>query len=119
METLSLDKFVRTIGVPAYARYHFERIDQTELDMLNNYAAGVNEAYKQTKLMQSEFWLTMTDFEPWTPYDTICYWYLETLFMSGDWFFEIVRERMTEVYDRTLVDGMIPFNSDNFFKHSK
>ena len=35
--------------------------------------------------------------------------------LTGDFYFEKLRERLTEVYDRSLVDQLIPFQSDHFY----
>jgi penicillin amidase len=58
------------------------------------------------------------DFEEWKPIDTVTYWHLMVMFMSGDWFFELMRERLTEIYDRSLVEKMIPFRASEYFQYS-
>ena len=35
--------------------------------------------------------------------------------MSSDWFYEHLRERLTEIYDKKLVDEMLPYNPANYF----
>jgi hypothetical protein len=41
--------------------------------------------------------------------------YLTTIFVSGDWFYEMVRERLLEVYTRDMVDRIFPFQKDHMF----
>lgn len=36
-------------------------------------------------------------------------------FVSFDWFLEITRQRLTEIYDKELVDRMIPFRQEDYF----
>ena len=36
-------------------------------------------------------------------------------FLTKDWFFEYIRERLTEVYDRETVDKLMPFKKDDYF----
>ena len=50
-EGIDMDKYIRTLGVPDMARAHLKNIEQEELDYLTHYAAGVNQAKKQTLLM--------------------------------------------------------------------
>jgi hypothetical protein len=38
-----------------------------------------------------------------------------TQFLSSDWFFEIMRDRLLEVYPRTLVDEIIPFSREHIW----
>lgn len=47
--------------------------------------------------------------EPWTPEDSITQQVLIQYFLSFDWFFELTRQRLTEIYDKELVDRMMPF----------
>lgn len=58
------------------------------------------------------FW---TDFEPWTPKDSASVQYILCLFISSDWFYELTRERLLEVYTKDEVDKLIPFSKDNMF----
>lgn len=57
-------------------------------------------------------------FEEWKPIDTVTFWHLMVSIMSGDWFFELMRERLTEIYDRSLVEKMIPFRASEYFQYS-
>jgi hypothetical protein len=52
------------------------------------------------------FW---QNFEPFTIEDSVAIQFLTTIFVSGDWFYEMVRERLLEVYSRDMVDRIFPF----------
>jgi len=54
----------------------------------------------------------MTDFEEYQPEDALYTWSILTQMLSGDWHMEMLRERLTEVYDRKLVDKLLPFSPD-------
>lgn len=43
------------------------------------------------------------------------------LCLSTDWFYELLRERLLEVYDKELVDKLIPYKMEDFqdFLHEK
>ena len=51
-----------------------------------------------------EFYIFMTGFEPWTVKDSLSIEYLINTLISTDWFVEMLRIRLLEVYDRELVD---------------
>ena len=36
-------------------------------------------------------------------------------FFSFDWFMELTRQRLTEIYDKDLVDRMLPFKQEDYF----
>ena len=103
-ECIPIDKYIRTIGVPAQAEYHYERIDQDGYDSLVHYANGVNEAVRQMSMLPLEFQMTWTGFDEWQPIDSLRHYHMLVNLMSGDWYFEALRERLTEVYPRVLVD---------------
>ena len=52
----------------------------------------------------SEFYLFWTDFEPFTPGDCLAMQYLMAIFCTQDWSFELMRERLTAVYPKDVVD---------------
>jgi len=41
--------------------------------------------------------------------------YLIVLFCSSDWFWELFRERLAEVYPRATVDTLLPAGAHNLF----
>lgn len=63
-----------------------------------------------------EFKLLWSDFEPWTPTDSLAMQNFMLYFLTKDWFFEYIRERLTEVYDRETVDKLMPFQKENYFQ---
>lgn len=42
-ETLLLDKYIRTIGIPRMVDKYFDHIDDSNLLILENYSAGINK----------------------------------------------------------------------------
>ena len=69
-----------------------------------NYAAGINKVVEKIQVYPMEFQVLMTSFEPWTPADTIATINFYHLVASSDWFAEMLRLRLLEVYDKDLVD---------------
>ena len=35
--------------------------------------------------------------------------------LQGDFYFEALRERLTEVYDRSIVDQILPFQKEHYY----
>lgn len=56
--------------------------------------------------------------ETWKPEDTIMAQVLMQYFLSFDWFLELTRQRLTEIYDKELVDRMLPFKQEDYFFNS-
>jgi len=67
------------------------------------------------KVHPVEFQIMQVSFEPWTPSDSVAIQYLMTMFISSDWFFELMRERMTEIYDKEFVDELLPFKKEHYY----
>ena len=57
----------------------------------------------------------MTSFQPWTVKDSLSCEYLFNAMQSADWFAEMLRLRLLEIYDRDLVDQIIPFKPEHIF----
>jgi hypothetical protein len=51
----------------------------------------------------------MTSFEDYTPLDVWSTNCLLAMFLTKDWHQEFLRERLTAIYDRELVDKLLPF----------
>ena len=56
------------------------------------------------------------DFETFTPRDSVAIQYVLTMFISSDWFFEVTRSRLLEIYDRDFVDKLLPFSKEHLTK---
>ena len=64
----------------------------------------------------AEFYFTWSDFEEWREIDSVYIHYLMNLFVSTDWFFELMRERLTEIYDKDFVDRLMPFQREHLYQ---
>ena len=58
------------------------------------------------------FW---TDFRPYTALDAIQVQYTLMLCIESDWFYEMTRERLLEIYPKQKVDQLLPFDPKNLF----
>ena len=61
-----------------------------------------------------EFSVLWTKFEPWTIKDSVAIPNLMIVLLGKDWFAELLRERLLEVYDKSLVDELIPYRKEGF-----
>ena len=58
---------------------------------LELYSQGVNDCVANMPVLPVEFYLLWADFEPWTPKDVLVIQVALQYFITGDWFFELVR----------------------------
>lgn len=57
-ETVSLDKYIRTIGLPRMADYYMQKEwHPTDLVMVENYVSGINQLVKNLELYPVEFYI--------------------------------------------------------------
>ena len=110
-----VDRYVRTIGMPRAARSILEGLNDTERNFLQNYCNGVNKAAKNVKLYPAEFYILFTGFEEFTIEDVAGMLTFFGNFLARDWDTEYLRGRLTEIYDRELVDRLLPFEKKNYF----
>ena len=62
------------------------------------------------KVYPIEFYIFWTKFEAWTAYDSLCLHVMLQYFISFDWFLELTRQKLTELYDKDMVDRMLAFD---------
>jgi len=79
----------------------------------------VNKGVKSLKVLPAEFYLLWTDFEPWTLEDSAAVMYILDYFLSIDGWNTMLRERLLEIYDKTLVDKMLPFRPEDYYQFER
>lgn len=99
-ETLQIDKHIRTIGIQRMTDKFMLEAPEADLLILENYAAGVNKVVEQIQAYPLEFYMFWTGFEPFTARDSVSLQFTLMYLISSDWFFEITRERLLEVYSK-------------------
>ena len=114
---LEVDMIIRTIGIPRTGRAVVESLNDEELLALENFAAGINKVAQNIKVYPVEFYLFWTDFEPWTPIDSVTFSQFLKFSLCQDAFNEMMRERLLEVYDMSLVEKLMPFRPEHYFQH--
>lgn len=101
---MPIDKYVRQIGLNRATDAAVKSLSADERVALQNYAAGVNKVVENIAVYPLEFQLGYFDFEPWTMKDSVSIANLLLGLGSTDWYVEMLRLRLLEVYDRDLVD---------------
>jgi len=101
------------LGITRAVESKFEYITEEESAIYVNYAAGINKVAENLKVYPMEFYVLMTSFEPWTVKDSLACEYLFNAMLSTDWFAEMLRVRLLEIYDRDLVDQLLPFKAEH------
>eukprot|EP00347_Sterkiella_histriomuscorum_P009270 403341851 len=118
-DSIMVDQTVRMVGISRIARAHLENLGDEDREILELYAQGINDFVKNIKIYPIEFYVIWNNFEPWTVYDSLSVQVLLQYFVSFDWFLELTRSKLTEIYDKELVDKMLPFKEDNlYFKNT-
>lgn len=90
-------------------------VREEDLLVITNFAAGVNKAFEQRHTYPIEYYLFWFDFEPWKPEDSVAVQYMFALFISSDWYYEMTRDRLLEIYSKDEVDKLLPFNIKNMW----
>jgi penicillin amidase len=114
-EAVSVDRYVRTIGLTRSAAKFIEGMSEEERVVVQNYCNGVNKAAKNIKIYPAEYYILMTHFEEFTPIDAAGLKAMLQLFLTRDWALEYIRARLTEIYDRQLVDQLLPYQPEHYF----
>ena len=92
-----------------------EKLSKDEEAVFINYAAGINKVVENLKVYPMEFHIMMSSFEPWSVKDSLACASFYNALASTDWFAEMLRLRLLEVYDRELVDQILPFKPEHLF----
>jgi acyl-homoserine lactone acylase PvdQ len=61
----------------------------------------------------------MEGFEEYTVEDTTALLVMLASFLTRDWELEYLRDRLTQIYDRDLVDQLFPFKKEHYFDLGK
>ena len=115
-EGIDLDKYIRQLGITRATEARLASLEPDEEAVLTNYAGGINKVVKNIKTYPLEFHVLLTSFEPWTVKDSLAIEYFFSAVASTDWFAEMLRVRLLEVYDRDLVDQLIPFKPEHLYE---
>lgn len=107
-ETLSTDRFMRTLGLAQAARQSWEHLSQPTRDALQAYSDGVNAYLKGLPVLPPEFTVLHLSMQPWHPSDSLLWARLMALRLSGDAWDEALRARLLDHLPRQALDDLWP-----------
>ena len=67
------------------------------------------------KVYPLEFYMTWQEFHTWTVEDTLTVQGFLQYLITFDWFMEVVREKLLDIYDWNIVEKMLPFKGDHYY----
>ena len=127
-----VDEFLRLSGVREYSQKTWDAgLDQEFVDLLQSYADGVNDyvagvslfptAQHTDRLLPPEFLvygLTVDNWEPWTPVDSLCVLRLMSLHLTWSWQSDLFRDilRMLHPDLGAFSEELFPFSGDMLFE---
>ena len=105
-ETLLIDKFMRQLGLRRLAEESWKTLDTEAKETLTAYADGINDCVLGTnffiksttgRLLPPEFYafgITLENWKPWSPIDTIALAKYKSFFLSWNWSNDLSREAL-------------------------
>lgn len=106
--TLGIDRFMRVLGFARLAQAQVDHLSAGTREALDAYAAGVNAFLADDPVLPLEFQVLGYAPEPWTPADSLSWFRLMALQLSGNWRQEIVRARLERRLDADQVAFLYP-----------
>ncbi len=108
-ETLSIDRFLRTLGIYRAAEANFANLESGTQAVYEAYAAGVN-AFLTTRdgPLPPEFLLLSHEPEPWRPADSIAWMKMMAWDLGGNALDEALRARMAQHLSTEQINELWP-----------
>ncbi|MDP9127738.1 MAG: penicillin acylase family protein, partial [Pseudomonadota bacterium] len=106
---LSIDKFIRTLGLYKLAQSSFEALTPDAQKFFQAYADGVNAWLKANrKALPPEFLVLGLKPEPWQPADSIVWGKLMAVELSKNYKSEILRAQLKRTLDAGQMNALFP-----------
>ncbi len=106
---------MRSLSIQHAARLWEAQLVPRERRMIEAYAAGVNAYVKQVGMLQFEFLLSGSRFEPWTVLDTLAMAKLMLFQLSMSWQLKAFRSGVAELYGVDLMKEIYPVTPEYQF----
>jgi len=112
-ETVSVDRFIRTLGIKHAAERQFDRYPVEAKRLLQAYADGVNTGNAQLGwALPIEYFLTGSKPGYWTPSDSLAWMLMMDLDLGGNWQREVQRFELSQYLStKQIWDVMPPYDS--------
>ena len=126
---LVIDEFMRYVGLARVTTATWENgsVDAEEAEILQAYAAGVNDYVQGVQMMPGEsktarllppeflaFGISKESFEPWTPVDSMLMVRFISFHLTWNWAADLQREAMRQAHPdlEALLQEIMPFTTD-------
>ena len=120
-DTISMDKFIRNIGILQSAQDNIEYLDAEVKDNLQAYVDGINDYMLSLNTLPIEFtgfYTELSQVEPWTITDCILYSKFTGFSFALDWPVEILRDALFDALGEDLVMEVISVKYENMLSKS-
>jgi penicillin amidase len=108
-ETLSIDRFIRTLGIKHAAEKQFDRYPIATKRLLQSYADGVNAGNAHLGwALPVEYFLTGSKPGYWAPSDSVAWMLMMALDLGGNWHKELQRLELSQFLTTKQVWEVMP-----------
>lgn len=108
-KTISIDRFIKTIGVRKAARMQFEQLPSGTKLSLESYSAGVSAGYADLGwALPLEFLITGTQPGLWTPIDSVSWSIMMALDLGDNWGKEFSRLQLAQTLSTQAIWEVMP-----------
>ena len=108
-ETLSIDRYIRTLGIKRAAENQFDRYPISAKRLLQAYADGVNAANAQLGwALPVEYFLTGSKPGHWSPTDSVAWMLMMAYDLGGNWNQELQRLELSQFLSTKQIWEVMP-----------
>lgn len=108
-DTVSIDRFIRTLGVKRAAEHQFDRYPVSAKRLLQAYADGVNAGNAQLGwALPIEYFLTGSKPGHWSPTDSVAWMLMMAYDLGGNWQKELQRLELSKTLTTKQIWEVIP-----------
>lgn len=108
-KTVSIDRFLRTLGIKQAAEKQFERYPPELKQLLGSYAAGVNAGNQALGwALPVEYFLTGSQPGHWTPSDSVAWSLMMALDLGDNWQKELFRLELSQHLTTAQIWDVMP-----------
>lgn len=108
-ETLTIDRFIRTLGIKHSAEKQFDRYPIATKRLLQSYADGVNAGNEHLGwALPVEYFLTGSKPGHWSPSDSVAWMLMMALDLGGNWHKELQRLELSQFLTTKQVWEVMP-----------
>jgi penicillin amidase len=108
-ETISIDRFIRTLGIKRAAEKQFDRYPVATKRLMQSYADGVNAGNASLGwALPVEYFLTGSKPGHWSPTDSVAWMLMMALDLGGNWHKELERLELSQFLSTKQIWEVMP-----------